>query len=128
MDLSVIIVNWNTKKLLEDCLVSIIKFTKNLDFEAIVVDNGSNDVSQRMVQNKFPKVKLIQNKDNLGFAKANNIGIKSATGKYILLLNSDTYLLENSFQKLIEFAKKQENLGVLAPQLLNQDNSIQQSV
>ncbi len=128
MDLSVIIVNWNTKKLLEDCLVSIIKFTKYLDFEVIVVDNGSNDGSQRMVQNKFPKVKLIQNKDNLGFAKANNIGIKSATGKYILLLNSDTYLIENSLQKLVEFAKKQNNLGVLVPQLLNSDKSIQQSI
>ena len=128
MDLSVIIVNWNTKKLLEDCLASIFKFTKNLDFEVIVVDNSSSDGSQKMVQNKFPKVKLIQNKDNLGFAKANNIGIKLAIGKYILLLNSDTYLIENSLQKLVEFAVKQENLGVLAPQLLNSDETIQQAV
>lgn len=128
MDLSVIIVNWNTKKLIEDCLTSIFKFTKNLDFEVIVVDNNSNDGSQKMVQNKFPKIKLIQNKNNLGFAKANNLGIKSANGEYLLLLNSDTYLIENSFQKMVEEASKQKNLGVLAPQLLNQDRSIQQSV
>ncbi len=128
MELSVIIVNWNTKKLLWDCLASICKFTQNVEFEVIVVDNNSNDGSRKMVKSRFPKVKLISNNDNLGFAKANNIGIKSATGKYILLLNSDTYLIENSLQKLVELAEKQENLGVLAPQLLNSDKSIQQSV
>lgn len=128
MDLSVIVVNWNTKKLLEDCLASIYKFTQNIDFEVIVVDNGSKDGSQKMVKDKYPKAKLIANKNNLGFAKANNIGFGHAKGKYILLLNSDTYLIENSFRKLVEFAKKQENLGVLTPQLLNQDRSIQQSV
>ena len=75
MDISVIIVNWNTKKLLEDCLKSIFKFTKDVSFEAIVVDNGSEDGSQDTVKKKFPQVKLIPNKDNLGFAKANNQGI-----------------------------------------------------
>lgn len=128
MDLSVIIVNWNTKKLLEDCLTSVYKFTRNVNFEVIVVDNSSNDGSQKMVKEKFPKAKLISNKDNFGFAKANNIGIRQAKGEYILLLNSDTYLIENSFQKMTEFAEKQENLGALAPQLLNQDKSNQQSV
>ena len=93
MDLSVIIVNWNTKKLLEDCLGSIFKFTKDVGFEIIIVDNGSEDGSQSMLKKKFPQVKLIPNKDNLGFAKANNQGIKIAKGKYVLLLNSDTYLL-----------------------------------
>src|SRR3989338_11675436 len=115
MDLSVIIVNWNTKKLLEDCLKSIYKYTKprsfvrqsrtkddddreeGVDFEVIVIDNGSEDGSPQMVKNKFPQVKLIPNKENLGFTKANNQGIKIAKGKYILLLNSDTYLTENSF-------------------------------
>ncbi len=128
MELSVIIVNWNTKKLLGDCLASIYKFTQNVEFEVIVVDNNSNDGSRKMVKEKFPKVKLIENKSNLGFAKANNIGFRQAKGKYILLLNSDTYLIENSFQKLVEFAKKQENLGVLTPMLLNADKSIQQSI
>ena len=129
MDLSVIIVNWNTKKLLEDCLRSIFKFTKNVSFEVVVVDNGSSDGSQAMVKKKFPQVKLIPNKDNLGFAKASNQGIKLATGKYILLLNSDTYLIENSFKKLLDDARSLgEKLGAMGPLLLNEDRSIQQSV
>ena len=146
MDLSVIIINWNTKKLLEDCLSSIYKFTdssrsfaksdltqddkegEDIKFEVIVVDNSSNDGSQKMIKKKFPKVKLIENKSNLGFAKANNIGFRQARGKYILLLNSDTYLIENSLKKLLEIAQAKENLGVLCPLLLNEDRSIQQSV
>src|SRR3989344_8797060 len=128
MDLSVIIVNWNTKKLLEDCLKSIYKFTKEISFEVIVVDNGSKDGSQALVKEKFPQVKLILNKSNLGFTKANNQGIEVAKGKYILLLNSDTYLIENSLKKIITRAQKFKNLGALGSQLLNEDKSIQQSV
>src|SRR3989337_1397646 len=129
MDLSVIIVNWNTKKLLEDCLGSIFKFTKDVGFEIIIVDNGSEDGSQSMLKKKFPQVKLIPNKDNLGFAKANNQGIKIAKGKYVLLLNSDTYLIENSFKKLLDKARSLGgSLGAIGPLLLNEDRSIQQSV
>ena len=128
MELSVIIVNWNTKKLLEDCLKSIFKYTKGVSFEIIVVDNGSRDGSPKMVKNKFPQVKLIPNKENLGFTKANNQGIKIAKGKYILLLNSDAYLIENSFKKLVEEADSLKNLGALGPLLLNEDRTIQQSV
>ena len=129
MDLSVIIVNWNTKKLLEDCLSSIFKFTKSIAFEVIIVDNGSNDGSIAMLKEKFPQVKLILNRENLGFTKANNQGIKVAKGDYILLLNSDTYLIENSFKQLLDKAQNLgENLGALGPLLLNQDKSTQQSV
>ena len=128
MDLSVIIVNWNTKKLLEDCLKSIFKFTENVTFEVIVVDNGSKDGSQAVVKKKFPQVKLIPNSNNLGFAKANNQGIKIAKGEYVLLLNSDTYLIENSFKKLVEKTNEFDELGALGPLLLNEDRSIQQSV
>src|SRR3989344_164823 len=128
MDLSVIIVNWNTKKLLEDCLRSIFKFTKDVGFEIIIVDNGSEDGSQAMVEKKFPQVKLIPNEDNLGFAKANNQGIKIAKVEYVLLLNSDTYLIENSFKKLVEKVDKFDDFGALGPLLLNEDRSIQQSV
>src|SRR3989337_3855070 len=128
MELSVIIVNWNTKKLLEDCLRSIFKFTKDIKFEVIVVDNGSKDGSQAMVKEKFPQVKLILNKDNLGFTKANNQGIKVAKGKYVLLLNSDTYLIENSLSKLVKKAESLSSLGALGPLLLSEDRSIQQSV
>ena len=128
MDISIIIVNWNTKKLLEDCLKSIYKFTQGIKFEVIVVDNASKDGSVQMVEKKFPKVVLIQNKDNLGFTKANNQGIKAAKGEYIALLNSDTYLIENAFKKLLETAKSKNNKAVLAPLLLNENKTIQQSV
>ena len=127
MDISVIIVNWNTKKLLGNCLKSIFKFTEDVNFEVIVVDNGSEDGSQKLVKTKFPQVKLIPNKDNLGFTKGNNQGIKIAKGKYILLLNSDTYLIENSFKKLIEEANRLKNFGALGPKLFNDNRSIQQS-
>lgn len=127
MELSVIIVNWNTKELLSNCLSSIFKYTTGIKFEVIVVDNGSTDGSDDLVKKKFPQVKLILNKDNCGFTKANNQGIKVAKGEYILLLNSDTYLTENSFKKLIDQAKSYQNLGALGPQLLNEDRSIQQS-
>lgn len=128
MDLSIIIINWNTKKLTTNCISSIYKFTKGINYEVIVVDNGSEDGSGDMVKEKFPQVKLILNKENFGFTKANNQGIKIAKGEYILLLNSDTYLIENSFKKLLYKAKSLSNLGALGPQLLNQDRSIQQSI
>jgi GT2 family glycosyltransferase len=128
MDVSIIIVNWNTKKLLHDCLASIYKFTRDIDFEVIVVDNGSSDKSSDMVKKDFPQVKLVINKDNLGFTKANNKGIKIAKGKYILLLNSDTYLVENSLKKLITIANQKEKVGAIGPLLLNEDKSVQQSV
>ena len=127
MDLSVIIVNWNTKKLLENCLQSIFKFTRGINFEVIVIDNGSKDGSVEMVKQKFPKTKLIPNNQNLGFTKANNQGIKIAKGKYILLLNSDTHLIENSLFKLVKKAQALKNVGALGPQLLNIDKTIQQS-
>lgn len=128
MGISVIIVNWNTKRLLEDCIRSVIKFTKDLSYEIIVVDNGSTDRSPELIKKKYPKIKLIENKENLGFTKANNQGIKVAKGEYVFLLNSDAYLIENSLKKLIDLAKSKENLGALGPLLLNPDRSTQQSV
>lgn len=127
MDLSVIIVSFNTKELVEQCLNSVFKFTKGIKFEVIVVDNASTDGSIELVKKKFPQVKLILNDLNLGFSKANNRGIKKAKGKFIFLLNSDTYLLENSFYKLLNNVRSRSMLGVIAPQLLNVDRSFQQS-
>lgn len=127
MNISVIVISYNTKKLLEDCLNSIFKFTKGIKFEVVVVDNASNDGSREMLKKKYPKTKLILNKKNLGFGTANNQGMKIARGDYILLLNSDTYLIENSLKKLVDKAKSVSNLGALAPQLLNENRTIQQS-
>jgi len=128
MDLSVIIVNFNTKKLTLQCLTSVFKYTKELDFEVIVVDNNSKDGSVEAIENNFPQIKLIKNKTNYGFAKANNQGISKARGKYILLLNSDTYLFDNSLKKLVKVANKIKKFGMIAPLILNQDKTIQQSV
>lgn len=128
MDVSFIIVNWNTKKLLEQAIASIYKHAKDINYEIIVVDNASTDGSAEHVKRKFPKVKLIINNQNLGFAKANNQAIKIAKGEFIFLLNSDAYLIDESLKNLITRARQIPNLGAIAPQILNEDRSIQQSV
>lgn len=127
MDVSIIIVNWNTKKLLEQAITSIYKYAKGLTFEVIVVDNGSEDGSPKIVSSKFPKVLLIENRHNLGFAQANNQGIKIAKGEFIFLFNSDAYLIDDSLAKLVKRAREIPNLGAIAPKILNEDRTTQQS-
>jgi GT2 family glycosyltransferase len=129
IDLSVIIVNYNTKKLLLDCLDSIVKQTQNINYEIIVVDNASIDGSVEEIQSRScgTKFKIIINKSNLGYAKANNIGIRQANGKWILLLNTDTKIVDNALKKLVDFSEGKQNLGVLGPKLLNPDDSAQLS-
>lgn len=102
MELSIIIVNFNTKDITRACLDSIKKWSEGAVWEIIVVDNGSTDDSREMLK-KFTDITLILNKKNLGFAKANNKGIKIAKGKYILLLNSDTEIREDSIQTMLRF-------------------------
>ena len=101
-ELSIIIVNYNTKDITRACLDSIRKYSEGAAWEVIVVDNGSTDGSREMLK-KFSDLTLILNKKNLGFAKANNKGIKIAKGKYILLLNSDTEIREDSIQTMLRF-------------------------
>ena len=129
-DLSIIIVSFNTKKLTIDCLKSIEKEGSGLDIEAIVVDNNSSDGSREDLRSfktdKF-KYATIFNDSNSGFAKANNQGIKEACGKHILLLNSDTLVHKDSLGKLVEFAQKTPDAGVVGPRLLNIDGSLQSS-
>ena len=102
-DVSIIIINYNTKDLIINCLNSIFKQTAGVQFEVIVVDNCSVDGSQKIIAESFPQVILIQNKVNLGFGKANNLGAKLATGKYLFFLNSDTILLNNAISFLFIF-------------------------
>lgn len=127
LTLSVIVVSWNTKSLLQQCLKSLIENTKDNAFnlEIIVVDNGSEDKSSEMVKSEFSKVKLIQNKENLGFSKANNLGIRQATGKYVMLLNSDTIIKDNALIALADFLEQNEQVGIVGPRLLNNDGSFQ---
>jgi len=125
MDVSIIIVNWNTKDLLQHCLASIYEQTVNIDYEIIVVDNCSEDGSAEMVKSEFKQVILIQNKENRGFAAANNQAIAIAKGRYILLLNSDTIVLDKAIEKTISFADAHPQSGVIGCRVLNPDGSMQ---
>lgn len=109
--LSIIIVNYNTKALLRQCLESVISH------EVIVVDNGSKDGSVEMVEKEFPKVELIKNKSNLGFAKANNQALRQAQGRYILFLNSDTIVPKETTSELLSYLEKHPEIGVITPRL-----------
>jgi len=124
-DLSIIIVNYNTKKLLEDCLHSVFKAAapKN-GIEVIVVDNNSSDGSQEMVAKNYKDVKLIRNKTNTGFARANNIGYEIATGKYLLFLNSDTIVKRYSFVKPLKFLKNHPRVGAITIKLVTADGTL----
>ena len=116
LDVSIIIVNYNTKQLLADCLNSIYEQTKDIDFEVIVSDNGSVDGSIEMLKNDFPQVILLENNANLGFGAANNRGLAIARGKYIFYLNSDTILLNNAVKFFFDYWEEngeKENLGAL---------------
>jgi GT2 family glycosyltransferase len=124
-DLSIIIINFNTKELLRDCLSLIFKKTKGLNFEVVVVDNCSIDSSVVMIKEEFPQVKLIENKKNLGFAKANNQGSKIAQGEYLLFLNSDTLILNNALKHLVKYMKENSEIGLIAPQLLLKNKTLQ---
>lgn len=125
MDVSVIIVNWNTRRILYDCLTSIYRETKACSFEIIVVDNNSTDHSVQMVKREFPQVILIENSKNLGFATANNQGIRIARGRYILLLNSDVVILDNTISKMISFADSNRGTGIAACRVSDPDRTLQ---
>lgn len=124
---SIIIVNWNTKDYLKQCLQSIIENVKNTISEVIVVDNNSSDDSIKMLQSTFTDVKLIRNNVNVGFAKANNQALKESQGDYILFLNPDAQIVENAVQRMVDFLKLNPTIDLVAPKLLNSDGSLQRS-
>ena len=125
MDVSVIIVNWNTKVLLRDCLRSVFATTRALSLDVIVVDNASSDDSVAMVEREFPQVKLVRNTANRGFAAANNQGIALAEGRYCLLLNSDTVVLGDVIGASVRFADDHSDVAVVGCRVLNADRSLQ---
>jgi GT2 family glycosyltransferase len=118
-DLSVIIVNYNVEYFLEQCLLSVEKAAKNIDAEIFVVDNNSVDGSVNLVKEKFPFVKLIENKKNTGFSFANNQAIKESQGKYVLLLNPDTLVEEDTFEKIITFMNTHQDAGGLGVMMVD---------
>ena len=119
MKLSIIIVNYNVEHFLEQCLHSVLKASANISSEIIVVDNSSVDGSVAMVQRKFPQVKLISNERNVGFSAANNQAIKIAAGEYVLLLNPDTVVQEDTFEKTIKFMDEHKDAGGLGVMMLD---------
>jgi len=125
VDVSVIIVNWNTKGLLRDCLSSVYERAGNVDYEIIVLDNASTDGSAEMVKSNFEHVRLIENPDNRGFAAANNQGMAVAKGRYVLLLNSDTVVLDNAIANTVRFADAHPRAAVTGCRVLNPDGTVQ---
>ncbi|MFN3421374.1 MAG: glycosyltransferase family 2 protein [Armatimonadota bacterium] len=133
--LSVVIVSWNVREDLKECLQSLLKTgdcgletgEQGLSVEVIVVDNASMDGTVETVRREFPQVRLIANSENLGYTKANNIGIKESRGKYILLLNPDTIVKPNALRALVDCAEAHPDAGIVGAKLLNPDGSIQRS-
>jgi len=127
IDVSIIIVAWNVKNLLCNCLRSVYEETRGIDFEIIYIDNASTDGSVEMVTQKFPQVKIIRNNENRGFIIASNQGIERAKGRYVLLLNSDTIILDNAITKTVKFADKHPDSAVFGCKVLNPDRTLQRS-
>jgi N-acetylglucosaminyl-diphospho-decaprenol L-rhamnosyltransferase len=125
MDLSVVIVNWNTRELLAQCLDSLYASLILKDYEVIVVDNASIDGSSPMVHERFPQVQLIENVENVGFARANNQAIRVSAGRYVLLLNSDTIVKPRAIDALVDFMNTHPHAGACGSRLLNPDGSLQ---
>lgn len=119
MKLSIIILNYNVRYFLELCLKSVKSAIENINAEVIIVDNYSKDDSCQMIKELFPDVKLIENKENLGFSKGNNIGVAQAKGEYICILNPDTVVAEDTFIKLLKFADQQVNIGIVGCKLID---------
>jgi hypothetical protein len=128
LDLSIIIVSWNSEKWLQICLQSIFDQTSDISFEVIVIDNNSQDKSVQIALNSFTGVKVIENADNKGFAQAVNQGMEVAQGRYICLLNPDTKLVDRAMEQMVAYMDEYSQIGILGPHLMNEDETTQPSV
>jgi hypothetical protein len=127
MQLSIIIVNWNSKDFLRECIASILAETRGLEYEIITIDSGSFDGCGQMLSDYCPQVRFIQSEQNLGFAKANNMAFKASTGDCVLFLNPDTELLGPAINLMYEHLRSSSNVGAVGCKLLNTDGTIQTS-
>jgi len=127
MDLSIIILNYKSAGLTRQCLKSIREASPDIDLEVFVVDNNSGDNVIKMVEDQFPKVKTLAAPYNMGFAAGNNLGMKKASGRYIMILNPDITVSPGSLEKMIKYMDEHERVGLIAPQLLNPDKTVQRS-
>lgn len=124
---SIIILSFNTSDLILKCLHSVFTHIKSVNFEVIVVDNASKDDSVQRIKKEFPKVTLIESKENLGFGNGINLGAKSAKGEYLLFLNSDAEIQIDVFERMVAFMQSDEKIGMLGGKLVNHDGSMQRS-
>lgn len=127
VDLSIIIVNWNSADYLRSCLTSVHSETRGISFEVIVVDNASYDGSEKMVRDLFPGVKFVQSDSNLGFARANNLGFLQAKGNILLFLNPDTEVVDGALATMTASLRADASAGAAGARLLNTDGSLQTS-
>ncbi|MDK0565284.1 glycosyltransferase family 2 protein [Clostridium perfringens] len=127
IDVSIIIISWNTEKLLKECLASIYKYTNGIKYEIIIVDNDSSDKTIDMIKNNFSDVVLIESDENLGFGRAHKLALNFIRGEYTLLLNPDTKLKENSIKKMVDYMKCHKDIGLISCKLLNKDKTLQSS-
>src|SRR5271156_2883128 len=125
VDISVVIVAWNAKHYLELCLESLAEAPPMRSMEVLVIDNASGDDSVEMIETKFPWVKLIKSKENLGFAKGNNVVIRQCQGRYIALVNPDVIVLPGCLDALADFLDQHPKVGNVGPRVLNPDRSLQ---
>lgn len=125
--ISVIIVSWNAKEYLMQCIASISVNKCAHQIEIIVVDNGSTDGSPEFVAQKYPHVHLIRKRENLGFAKANNIGISASTGEYLCFVNSDAEVLPGCIDNLVEYCEEHQDVGLVGPRIIGGDGRLQRS-
>lgn len=128
MTVSILIVNWHSKDLLRQCLLSIRGTCLELRPQVVVVDSGSFDGCAEMLANEFPEVELVQSQDNIGFGRANNLGFERVTGEAVLLLNPDTEVRPGAVQALLDEVGRRPDAGIVSPRLLNTDLTLQTSV
>lgn len=127
MKISVVIVSWNAKAYLLECLESVLRQYPADQLEVIVVDNASSDGSPDAVRDKYPAVKLICNTSNDGFAKGNNIGIRASSGEYLFLVNSDVVVSDGCFEKLVCYMDDHPDVGMSGPKIFSADGSVQRT-
>jgi GT2 family glycosyltransferase len=126
-EISVVIVTWNCRQMLKDCLQSLRDQLPAKSGEIIVVDNASSDGTADLVRREFPEVKLFENHSNLGFAKGNNVGLQASRGKYVCLINPDVVVAGNCLSSMIDYMDRRPGIGMLGPQIIGLDGLVQRS-
>ena len=127
MELSIVIVNYHHSHMLADCLESVYRTITKTRFEIIIVDNSSKDDGLELILKRYPETRFINNRENVGFARANNQGVKIASGDFLLFLNPDTIMTEGAIESMLGYIQSDSSVGILGPKVLNSDKTIQYS-